>query len=57
MPSKREKKKWRKHAESQAFLLDVHLANLMYEELKFDAKVRKKALKMAKKRKPTDYIT
>jgi hypothetical protein len=57
MVSKREKKKWKKYVESQAFILDVHLARLMYEELKFDAKVRKKALKMARKRSPQDYIS
>jgi len=55
MVSKREKKRWRKYLETESILLDVHVRKLMYEELKFDAKVRKKALRMAKKRK-TNYV-
>jgi len=55
MVSKREKKRWRKYLESESLLLEVHLVKLMYDELKFDAKLRKKALRMAKKRR-TDYI-
>lgn len=49
MVSKKEKRKWRKYVESQAVLLDVHLAKLMYDELNLDAKVRKKAIRMSKK--------
>jgi len=55
MPSKREKRKWRKYMEQQGIILDLHLASLMVAELKFDQKMRKKALKMAKNRK-INYI-
>jgi len=41
--------------EQQGFILDLNLASLMVEELKFDQKLRKKALKLAKKRK-INYI-
>lgn len=56
MVSKREKRKWKRYLESEVFLLEAHLAKLMYDELKFDMKMRKKALKMARKREVGDYI-
>ena len=56
MVSKKEKKRWRKYLEQQGSILDLNLASLMVEELKFDQKLRKKALKLARKRR-TDYIS
>jgi len=56
MVSKREKRKWRKYMEQQGIILDLHLASLMVAELKFDQKMRKKALKIARKREVGDYI-
>jgi len=55
MPSKREKRKWRKYVESEAILLDVHVRKLMYDELRFEARMRNKSLRLARKRR-TDYI-
>lgn len=51
MVSKREKRKWRKYLASETMILEAHLTSLMVQELKFDQKLRKKALQMAKKRK------
>jgi len=56
MVSKKEKKRWKKYIESQAFILDVHVTQLMYQELLFERKVRRKAVRMSKKRKVGDYI-
>lgn len=56
MVSKREKKRWRKYLESETMLLEAHLAKMMYDELKFEARMRNKALRLARKRR-TDYIS
>jgi len=55
MPSKREKKKWRKYLESETMLLEAHLAKMMYEELSFERRMRNKAIRLSRKRR-TDYI-
>ena len=55
MVSKREKKRWKKYMESQAFILDVHLARLMYQELLFERRARNKAIRLSRKRR-IDYI-
>jgi len=50
LPSKREMKKYRKYVENQAFLLDIHVARLMYQELLFERRARNKAVRMSRKR-------
>ena len=56
LPSKREMKKYRKYVENQAFLFNINLTRLMYQELLFERRARNKALRMAKKRDVGDYI-
>ena len=57
LPSKRERRKWKKYVESQAFLLDVHVAKLMYQELLFERRMRRKAIRLSRKHKTRDYIS
>ena len=56
MVSKREKKRWRKFMEQQGFILDLHLAKLMYDELRFERRMRNKAIRLSRKRKVGDYV-
>lgn len=51
MVSKREQKKWRKLVQKQGIILDLQLTDLMIRELRFEGKARRKAMRMAKKRK------
>jgi len=50
---KKAKKEWRRYVA----LLDAHMTKLLYDEMKFEARMRNKALRLARKRKPRDYIT
>jgi hypothetical protein len=57
MVSKKERRKWRKYLQEQAGFQDLKLRDLIIRELEYEGRMRRKALRMARKRKTTDYIT
>jgi len=55
MVSKRERRRWLKYIQQQAGLTELKLIVRMLEEIEFEGKVRRKAIRMSKKRK-INYI-
>lgn len=60
MPSKRERRKqekrWFKFLEAHGDAISLRLSSLMVEEMLYEKRVRMKAIRLARKRKPEDYI-
>jgi len=56
MVSKRERRRWLKYIQQQAGLTELKLIVRMLEQIEFEGKMRRKALRMAKKRRVGDYI-
>ena len=56
MPSKRERRRWLKYVQQEASLTELKLIVRMLEEIEFEGKMRRKAIRMSRKRKVGDYI-
>jgi len=55
MPSKRERRRWLKYVQQEASLTELRLIVRMLQEIEFEGKMRRKAIRMSKKRK-INYI-
>ena len=56
MVSEKQKKRWNKFLEEHAEVVSLRLSKLLIDEYEFEAKMRRKTLRMARKRNPGDYI-
>ena len=54
--SEKQKKRWNKFLEEYAEVVSLRLSKLLIDEYEFEAKMRRKTLRMARKRRLKDYV-
>ena len=56
MVSEKQKKRWKRFLEEHEKFMSLRLSKLLIDEYEFEAKMRRKTLRMARKRRLKDYV-